>query len=187
MEKERKGLFERLMDFWKEKIYMAGEDGIGFWYEKSYLEEYSAEMGDMDAVRQKEVQKIFSLEEERKRQKLQELFSVEKEEKLEKREDRVLEKSAELFREKEDLQRNRKVKVLLWEMPETERGKREPIGIAVQKEKAAEPVAEEKVEERKRNVWAEPQKMAEIDVEKLMQQITKKLWEEREGCGRRLR
>jgi hypothetical protein len=24
-------------------------------------------------------------------------------------------------------------------------------------------------------------------VEKLMQQITKKLWEEREGCGRRLR
>ena len=25
------------------------------------------------------------------------------------------------------------------------------------------------------------------DVEKLMQQITKKLWEEREGCGRRLR
>ena len=60
MEKERKGLFERLMDFWKEKIYMVGEDRIGFWYEKSYLEEYSAEMGDMDAVRQKEVQKIFS-------------------------------------------------------------------------------------------------------------------------------
>ena len=39
MEKERKGLFERLMDFWKEKIYMAGEDRIGFWYEKNPLED----------------------------------------------------------------------------------------------------------------------------------------------------
>ena len=59
MEKERKGLFERLMDFWKEKIYMAGEDRIGFWYEKDPLEEHLAEMGTTADVSQKEMQKNF--------------------------------------------------------------------------------------------------------------------------------
>ena len=65
--------------------------------------------------------------------------------------------------------------------------KRRRIDIAEQKEKAKEPLTEEKENESKMSVWAEPQKTAEIDVEKLMRQITKKLWEEREGCGRRLR
>ena len=55
---------------------------------------------------------------------------------------------------------------------------------AEQKTEAAK--AEEQQTE-KVHLWTEPQKEAEVDVEKLMRQITKKLWEEREGCGRRLR
>ena len=66
MEKKRKGLFERLMDFWKEKIHMVGEDRIGFWYEKESLEEHFAEMGAVADVSRKEVQKNFFTEEEEK-------------------------------------------------------------------------------------------------------------------------
>ena len=67
MEKERKGLFERLMDFWREKIYMVGEDKIGFWYEKDSLEEHCAEFFLKDSEYEgflKEIREVLKDKEE---------------------------------------------------------------------------------------------------------------------------
>ena len=46
MEKERKGLFGRLLDFWKEKIAMGQTDSIGFWNDVEAVENHFAEMGE---------------------------------------------------------------------------------------------------------------------------------------------
>ena len=201
MEKERKGLFDRLMDFWREKIYMVGEDKIGFWYEKDSLEEHFAEMGAVADVSRKEVQKNFFPEKEEKLQRQQEMFSAEKAEEPKKKKESVFAESVQMFKENEEAERRKSAQVLLWEVPGAEKKNRESIAIAVQEEKAkgeriapvvraekaAESFTEEKEEDREMSARIEQQKTAEIDVEKLMQQITKKLWEEREGCGRRLR
>ena len=201
MEKERKGLFERLMDFWKEKIHMVGEDRIGFWYEKDTLEEHFAEMGAVDDVTRKAVQKNFVPEKEEKWQRMKEIFSAEKTEEPQKKKESVFSESVQMFKENEEAEKSRNAQVLHWEEPETEKVERKNITIAVQEDKAkeeritteireeknAESFAEEKEEDRGMSARIEQQNSAEIDVEKLMQQITKKLWEEREGCGRRLR
>ena len=201
MEKKRKGLFERLMDFWKEKIYVAGEDRIGFWYEKDPLEEDFAEMGTVADVSRKEVQKNFFPEEEEKRQMLQEMFSAEKTERTQEKKESIFGESVQIFKENQEAMESKNAQVLQWKEPEMEKRSRESITIAVQEDKAkeeritteireeknAESFAEEKEEDRGMSARIEQQKLAEIDVEKLMQQITKKLWEEREGCGRRLR
>ena len=201
MEKKRKGLFERLMDFWKEKIYVEGEDRIGFWYEKNPLEEHLVEMGTTADVNQKEMQKNFFSEKEEQWQMLQEMFSAEKTEKPQKKKESIFSESVQIFVENEEAQRNRNVQVLQWEEPEMEKGERKNIAIvdlkekakeerivaAIREEKTEESFIEEKEEDREMSARIEQQKTAEIDVEKLMQQITKKLWEEREGCGRRLR
>ena len=68
-----------------------------------------------------------------------------------------------------------------------DKAKEERIATEIRKEKTTESFTEEKEEDREMSARIEQQNSAEIDVEKLMQQITKKLWEEREGCGRRLR
>ena len=201
MEKEGKGLFERLMDFWKEKIQMVGEERIGFWYEKDSLEEHFAEMGAVADMNRKEVQKNFSFEMEEKQQRVLDMFSVEKAEEPQKKKKSVFAESVQMFKENEKAEESKNAQVLLWEEPEMEKRNRESIAIAVQAEKAkgeriaavvraekaAESFTEEKEEDREMSARIEQQKMAEIDVEKLMQHITKKLWEEREGCGRRLR
>ena len=55
-----------------------------------------------------------------------------------------------------------------------------------QEEEKTEEEAEESPEREK--IKKEGQQVeSEIDIEKLMRQMTKKLWEERESCGRRLR
>ena len=201
MEKERKGLFERLMDFWREKIYMVGEDRIGFWYEKDSLEEHFAEMGAVADMNRKEVQKNFSFEMEEKQQRVLDMFSAEKEEKPQKKKESVFVDSMQMFKENEEAEKSRNAQVLLWEEPEMEKEKRERVTIDVQEakakkerivpvvweEKTAKSFTEGKEEDREMPTRIEQQKNVEIDVEKLMQQITKKLWEEREGCGRRLR
>ena len=192
MERERKGLFERLMDFWKEKIYMAGEDRIGFWYEKDPLEEHLAEMGTVTYANQKEEKKNFFSEKEEQRQMLHEMFSADKTEEPQKKKESIFSESVQMFKENEEAEKSRNAQVLLWEEPEMEKVRRKSIAIAVQEEKAkgeriAAEIREEKAEDREMSARIEQQKTAEIDVEKLMQQITKKLWEEREGCGRRLR
>ena len=201
MEKERKGLFERLMDFWKEKIHMVGEDKIGFWYEKDSLEEHFAEMDAVDDVNRKNVQKTFFPEKEEKQQRIQEMFSAEKAEEQTKEKESIFAESVKMFKENEEAERSRNAQVLQWKEPVMEKRNRENIVIIEQEEKTkgeriadeireeknAESFAEEKEEDRGMSARIEQQNSAEIDVEKLMQQITKKLWEEREGCGRRLR
>ena len=201
MEKERKGLFERLMDFWKEKIYMAGEDRIGFWYEKDPLEEHLAEMGTVTYANQKEEKKNFFSEKEEQRQMLHEMFSADKTEEPQKKKVSIFSESVQMFKANDEAEKNRNAQVLQWKEPEMEKRSRESIIIAVQEDKAkeeritteiraeknAESFTEEKEEDRVMSARIEQQKTAEIDVEKLMQQITKKLWEEREGCVRRLR
>ena len=201
MEKERKGLFERLMDFWKEKIYMAGEDRIGFWYEKDPLEEHLAEMGTVTYANQKEEKKNFFSEKEEQRQMLHEMFSADKTEEPQKKKESIFSELVQMFKENEEAEKSRNAQVLQWEEPEMEKGERKNIAIVdlkekakeewitteIRKEKTAESFTEEKEEDRVMSARIEQQKTVEIDVEKLMQQITKKLWEEREGCGRRLR
>ena len=201
MEKERKGLFERLMDFWKEKIYVEGEDRIGFGYEKDSLEEDFAEMGTVADVNRKEMQKNLFPEKEEKKQRMQEMFSAEKTERTQEKKESVFSESVQIFKENQEAMESKNAQVLQWKEPEMEKRSRESIIIAVQEDKAkeeritteirteknAESFAEEKEEDRGMSARIEQQKTAEIDVEKLMQQITKKLWEEREGCGRRLR
>ena len=201
MEKKRKGLFERLMDFWREKIYMVGEDRIGFWYEKDSLEEHFVEMGAVADMNRKEVQKNFSFEMEEKQQRVLDMFSAEKAEVPQKKKESVFVESMQMFKENEEAEKSRNAQVLLWEEPEMEKEKRERVTIDVQEakakkerivpvvreEKTTESFAEEKEGDWERPARIEQQKNVEIDVEKLMQQITKKLWEERESCGRRLR
>lgn len=201
MEKERKGLFERLMDFWREKIYMVGENRIGFWYEKDSLEEHFAEMDAVADMNRKEVQKNFSFEMEEKQQRVLDMFSAEKAEVPQKKKESVFVESMQMFKENEEAEKSRNAQVLLWEEPEMEKEKRERVTIDVQEakakkerivpvvleEKTTESFAEEKEGDWERPARIEQQKNVEIDVEKLMQQITKKLWEERESCGRRLR
>ena len=59
MEKEKKGLFGRLLDFWKEKIGIGETDSIGFWHEKRTVENHFAEMGAVAALSQQEMKKAF--------------------------------------------------------------------------------------------------------------------------------
>ena len=63
MEKERKGLFGRLLDFWREKFDMGETDSIGFWHEKEGLGQYFSEMGAVASLTQEETKRIFRQEE----------------------------------------------------------------------------------------------------------------------------
>ena len=59
MEKEKKGLFGRLLDFWTEKIGIGETDSIGFWHEKRTVENHFAEMGAVAALSQQETKRAF--------------------------------------------------------------------------------------------------------------------------------
>ena len=59
MEKEKKGLFGRLLDFWTEKIGIGETDSIGFWHEKRTVENHFAEMGAVAALSQQGMKKAF--------------------------------------------------------------------------------------------------------------------------------
>ena len=58
MEKEKKGLFGRLLDFWKEKVGMGETDSIGFWKEAEPLEKHFSEIGAVDVLNQQEREKF---------------------------------------------------------------------------------------------------------------------------------
>lgn len=200
MEKERKGLFGRLMAFWTEKIRMVGEDRIGFWHETAFSEEHRAEMGAVAALNQRETRKVFAEEmaeilpqrEEpavlvgKKRKEI----GAEAENISERKEHTTIFK-AERFREmrEEATDENRMRSVFLWEMPEEEGEKRSIVPVAenmVRKEEP--PFVEEAVRGKGEKVKTEKkQPKSAVDVEELMREMTRRLWEEREGCGRRLR
>ena len=211
MEKEKKGLFGRLLDFWKEKIGTGETDSIGFWHEKRTVENHFAEMGAVAVLSQQETKRafweeaaetVFQQEEMENRflEKRKETVIEEKEdstsgmkEESERAEDKRRTKvfTAELFREEKQVEEEKEGigRTFFLEMPaeETERRRVIPVTAEMAQEKKValeEPQEMEKREEpQRKEVQAEPV----VDIEKLMRQMTKKLWEERESCGRRLR
>ena len=178
MEKERKGLFGRLLDFWKEKIGTGETKGIGFWNGAKSLEDPFAEMGNAVSLKQEEKKKTFWEEKAEtalgeKKRKGSHLFT------------------AAVFREErqEEAEESKMGQAFLWEKPEMEQKRRSIVPVTEKMQQEETPVAEAaqempKTETAKRE---EPQTEMPFDIEKLMQQMTKKLWEERESCGRRLR
>ncbi|MGM9917281.1 hypothetical protein [Anaerotignum sp.] len=212
MEKEKKGLFGRLLDFWKEKIGIGETKGIGFWNGAKNLENPFA--GDAVSLKQGEKKKTFweekvetilgekeeeggLLEQEKK------LFFAEAEdgqekdseaaedgEKTEKRKVSNL-FLTEVFREErqEEAEESKMGQAFLWEMPEMEKERRSivPVTEETKQEKTPAAEAEQEMPKTKTAKREEPQTEMSFDIEKLMQQMTKKLWEERESCGRRLR
>ena len=59
MEKEKKGLFGRLLDFWREKSETGTTDGIGFRDDAVDVEKHFAEMGAVASLTQEETKKVF--------------------------------------------------------------------------------------------------------------------------------
>lgn len=203
MEKEEKGLFGRLLDFWREKIIMEDADGIGFRNEKEGFESYFAEMGTMDVLTQEEVKKTFWEEkaewnekEERAEVFREEIFDK-KAEPLEEDEEESLKKEkrqaeffmAEVFRTEaaEEQMKQETGKMFFADIPEKEE-ERTIIPVA-EETKEKDFLTEQEFSEKERIVEKRTEKMTEptIDIESLMRQMTRKLWEEREGSGRRLR
>lgn len=218
MEKEEKGLFRSLLDFWREKISgeetdgigfwkekTSGEktDGIGFWNEETKQEEHFAEMGAVDTLSREEVKKVFWGREdewmEKKQQKV-EVFSEnpfgDRMEPTEEKEKESLKNekpqvdffTAEMFWAKdwEEHHENEMSKMFFSDIDEEE--KRMIIPMA-EEAKQGDISTEEGLSEAERIVEKRTEKIAEptVDIENLMRQITRRLWEEREGCGRRLR
>ena len=74
-------------------------------------------------------------------------------------------------------------------LPEEETEKRQVIPVSEEKVQEKELAVEEIKEPQSTVVSKKEEKQTEpvVDIEKLMRQMTKKLWEERESCGRRLR
>ena len=164
MEKEKKSLLEALTAFWMEKTTEMQQDGIGFQTEK--------------APRRKKDDSVFGNEEKA-------FFSEEKRKNLfAEGKDFLL---AESFREKKEGQQTGMQKDGVWEETMEEQ-KVVPVieekTVPLQVEVAEEEQGEKQEQKRKKE---ERQQETEVTVEMLMREITKKLWEERESCGRRLR
>ena len=207
MEREKDGLFGRLVHFWKEKIRMQGEDGIGFWKEEENVENHFAEMGTVAALSQKEIKGTFWKEEaERKEQekKIVQLLPDVEEAKVRKENPGEVEERegkaehsprvfmAERFAMKkaEGTDENSLRSVFVKDMPDEAKGKRHIIPVleensmTQEREQTAEVLQEDTAENFQKE---EKSVESKLDVEQLMREITKRLWEERGGCGRRLR
>lgn len=164
MEKEKKGLFEMLAAFWKEKAAERQQETIGFRVKKTPKGKKD------DSVLGEEEKNVF-LKEERK-----DIFAEGKpfllaESFWEEKEERQTKQGKPFFRE-ETMGKRKIVPVIEEEI------------VPLQMEKTEEK-QEEKLEPKQKK--EERQQETDVDVETLMQEITKKLWEERESCGRRLR
>lgn len=214
MAEEKKGLFGRLLDFWKEKTEEKS-GGIGFW-SRGETERKTAAEKMQDALPQEKAERKPSFWEETvrtaKEKKEEEqgllqkegkqLFSEEKAEEkpaLRTAEEKIQEKktivpifTAEVFREKQETETEaeRQKPIFLQEEPFAEKEKRKTIPIATENTPAEKTAAEEETEELPQETpkkEREQAKGAEIDIERLMREMTKRLWEERETSGRRLR
>ena len=208
MEKEKDGLFGRLVLFWKEKIRMQGEDGIGFWKEADGTENHFAEMGVVAALSQKETKGTFWQEEAERKGQEKEVVQILPE---------VEERKGRKENLPEDEEREEKPKhiskifaaerfaaekitetdgddlrsVFLRNMPDEDIEERPIIPVFEENNVMQEREQNADVLQREDNTgnFQKEEKPAEskLDVEQLMREITKRLWEEREGCGRRLR
>lgn len=160
----KKGLFEMLTALWKEQTEEMRQEGIGFQVEKE------PQRKGNDFVFSEEERESFRKEGKRG------FFAVETEFLL-----------AEPFREEKEEQQTRQKKVFFRE----ETAEKRKIVPVIEEELISMPegTVEEEPETRQERTWKkdEPRQEKELDVEALMQEITKKLWEERESCGRRLR
>ena len=211
MEKEKKGLFGRLLDFWKEKIGIGETDSIGFWHEKRTVENHFAEMGAVAALSQQEMKKAFWEEATETVFKQEEMensvLGKRKEAVIEGKEDSASEMqeeteraenrrttrlfTAELFQEEKQAEAEKEGmgRTFFLEKPveETERRKIIPVTAETAQEKKVVLEGPQEMEKREEPQRKEVQAELVVDIEKLMRQMTKKLWEERESCGRRLR
>ena len=100
--------------------------------------------------------------------------------------------TAEIFREKTERHEaeERRKTIFMQEAPFAEQEKRKTIPIVAETglaEKAAAAEEAEDVPQEAPKKEREQAKGAEIDIERLMREMTKRLWEEREASGRRLR
>ena len=204
MEKREKGLFGRLLAFWKEKISMSEGGNIGFWHDTETVENHFAEMGAVAALSQQETKKVFWEEDrakaivsageilEKQKKILPEKTAEEEteEEKTPKKERKTNFFSAEPLGEREQAEEKEPMmrRAFFTETAEEEREKRRIVPVSaevVQEEKRI--AAEERETVREAHKKEKTQTEPVIDIEGLMRQMTKKLWEERENCGRRLR
>ena len=178
MQQEKKGLFGRLLDFWKEKTEEAG-GGIGFWSGGKTEGKTTAE-NRQDALPQEKT-------EEAKGPALRTA-----EESTQERKTIVPIFTAEIFREKTEWREaeERRKTTFMQEAPFAEQEKRKTIPIVAETGLAEKAAAAEEAEELPQEApkkEREQAKGAEIDIERLMREMTKRLWEEREASGRRLR
>lgn len=99
--------------------------------------------------------------------------------------------AAEIFREEAEwsTEKEKRKTIFLQETPLEEKEERKPVPIIATESRLAEETAAEEKEmpqQLQKEAKAEREQMPEIDIERLMQEMTKKLWEEREMSGRRL-
>ena len=216
MQQEKKGLFGRLLDFWKEKTEEAG-GGIGFW-SGGKTEGKTAAENRQDALQQEKAEKKPFFWEETVRtekgkkaeeaetfgQEWRRPFAEEKtaeakgpalrtaEESTQERKTIAPIFTAEIFREKTERREaeERRKTIFMQEAPFAEQEKRKTIPIVAETGLAEKAAAAEEAEELPQEApkkEREQAKGAEIDIERLMREMTKRLWEEREASGRRLR
>ena len=213
MEKKQKGLFGRLLDFWREKIGGNEMEGIGFWNDRGDMENHFAEMGAVAALSQQETKKAFwektavkkekttsaeELLEKQKRFLYTETAEEEKKEAVPFAETEMTEKkhrakpfSVEIFQENKQTEEKERAMgtAFFAEIKEEKREKRSivPVFAEAEQEEEVYEGEEKKIPVREIHKREKTQEESAIDIEKLMRQMTKKLWEERESCGRRLR
>lgn len=228
MKKERKGLFGRLLEFWKEKIGAEEGDSIGFWNGTEHTENRLAERDDGVSWMGEEKKAFWQESTERMREEKEQESSIFAQEKnaffaaaeeetyvplqtKEEKEPRILLEdvtgergerkqarrrtsqllTGEMFREegKEGEEETQMGRAFLWSMPEEEGENRRTLPITEEVGQETAAMAEEEQEMPQREAATREEKTAAtpLDIEMLMGQITKKLWEERESCGRRLR
>ena len=200
MQQEKKGLFGRLLDFWKEKTEEAC-GGIGFWSGGKTEGKTTAENRQDALPQEKAEKKPFFWEETvrtAKGKKAEEAETFGQERRRSFAEEKTAEAKGPALRTAEESTQERKTIVPIftaeifrekteWREAE-ERRKTIPIvaetGLA---EKAAASEEAEELPQEAPKKEREQAKGAEIDIERLMREMTKRLWEEREASGRRLR
>ncbi len=167
--------------FWAETVQRTEKPS--FWEETA---QRTAEQKEEGLLRKEEKQ-LFS--EEKAEGKKEPLLRAEKKSVQEKK-THIPIFAAEIFQEKTEWHREKEKRktIFLRESPLEEKEKRKAVPIVTTERGLAEEEAAEEKEmpQKKPKTERKQEKGAEIDIERLMREMTKKLWEEREMSGRRL-
>lgn len=181
---------------------MSEGDSIGFWNGTETVDNHFAELGAVAVLSQAETKKVFGEAAEKisgKEMVTEEGISFVESPK----EKRVFQKEKELLTEHSNSSFLEMPKVQMKNLEKEQEGdfgkvfrqeqeladKRKVIPVTEEKIEQMENVSVEvsEVPKKEKMKREEEQTLSEMDIEKLMRQMTRKLWEEREGCGRRLR